>query len=132
MGRLPFCKRCDERRKPISTYMTPKVTSFAHASEAELARLLDFYAIRWEYEPRTFAIGFDDDGNVTEAFTPDFYLPDFDLYLEVTVMKQRLATKKNRKIRLFRERFPSLTVKLFGKRDVERLFGKYEALRPSA
>jgi hypothetical protein len=112
--------------------MTPKVTSFAHASEAELARLLNFYAIRWEYEPRTFAIGFDDDGNVTEAFTPDFYLPDFDVYIEVTVMKQSLATRKNRKIRLFRERFPSLTVKLFGKRDVERLFGKYEALRPSA
>jgi len=112
--------------------MTPKVPSFAHASEAELARLFDFYAIRWEYEPHTFAIGFDDDGSVTEAFTPDFYLPDFDLYIEVTVMKQSLTTKKNRKIRLFRERFPSLNVKLFGKRDVERLFGKYEALRPSA
>jgi hypothetical protein len=112
--------------------MTPKVTLFAHASEAELARLFDFYAIRWEYEPYTFAIAFDVDGNVTEAFTPDFYLPDFDLYIEVTVMKQSLATKKNRKMRLFRERFPGLNIKLFGKRDVERLFGKYEALRPSA
>jgi bifunctional protein TilS/HprT len=112
--------------------MPPKVRSFAHASEAELARLLDFYAIRWEYEPHTFAIALDEAGNITEAFAPDFYLPDVDLYIEVTVMKQSLATKKNRKLRLFRERFPSLNIKLFGKRDVERLFGKYEALRPSA
>lgn len=112
--------------------MTPKVRSFAHASEAELARLFDFYAMRWEYEPHTFAIAFDDAGNVTEAFTPDFYLPDFELYIEVTVMKQSLATRKNRKIRLFRERFPALNIKLFARRDVERLFGKYEALRPSA
>ena len=112
--------------------MTPKVPSFAHASEAEMARLFDFYAIRWEYEPHTFAVGFDGQGNIIEAFTPDFYLPDLELYIEVTVMKQSLTTKKNRKIRLFRERFPSLNIKLFGKRDVERLFGKYEALRPTA
>lgn len=118
--------------RETSRYMTPKVRSFAHASEAELARLFDFYGIRWEYEPHTFALVLGDDGAVTEAFTPDFYLPDHDLYLEVTVMKQRLATKKNRKIRLLRERFPSINIKLFGKRDVELLFRKYEALRPGA
>lgn len=112
--------------------MTPRTASFAHASEAELARLFDFYGIAWEYEPHTFAIRLDEVGNVVEAFTPDFYLTELDLYIEVTVMKQSLVTKKNRKLRLFRERFPTLAIKLFGKRDVERLFLKYEALRPSA
>ena len=112
--------------------MTPKARAFAHASEAELARLFSFYGLRWEYEPHTFAIALDDDGNVTESFTPDFYLPDLELYIEMTVMKPSLITKKNRKIRLFRERFPTMHLKLFGRRDVERLFGKYEALKPSA
>jgi hypothetical protein len=112
--------------------MTPKARTFAHASEAELARLFSFYGIRWEYEPHTFAIAFDADGNAVESFTPDFYLPDLDVYIEMTVMKPSLITKKNRKIRLFRERFPAINLKLFGRRDVERLFGKYEALKPSA
>ena len=67
----------------------------------------------------------DEEGRVIEAATPDFYLPDQDLYLEVTTMKQSLVTRKNRKIRKLRERYPDLNVKLFYKRDIERLAGKY-------
>ena len=60
-----------------------------------------------------------------EAFTPDFYLPEQDLYLEVTVMKQSLVTRKNRKIRKLREQYPEIKVKLFNRRDFERLAQKY-------
>ena len=77
--------------------------NFAHASEEEFARILDFYHITWQYEPRTFAIEHDIEGNVTKSFTPDFYLPDHDLYIELTTLKQSLVTKKNRKIRLLKE-----------------------------
>ncbi len=38
-------------------------------------------------------------GASLEAFAPDFYLPEQDLYIEVTVMKQSLVTRKNRKLR---------------------------------
>ena len=98
---------------------------FAHNSERQFAKLLDFYAIDWEYEPRTFVLETDDEGRVTEAFSPDFYLPEQDLYLEVTVMKQSLVTRKNRKLRKLRERYPHVNVKLFYKRDIERLAQRY-------
>jgi hypothetical protein len=94
---------------------------FANRAELECAKVLDFYGVPWDYEPRTFVLEQDDDGRTTEAFTPDFYLPDQDLYLEVTVMKQSLVTRKNRKLRKLRERFPEVNAKLFYKRDLERL-----------
>ena len=80
--------------------------AFAHASEAELARILDFYEVSWEYEPHTFPILFDGEGAVLESFSPDFYLPDLDLYIELTTLKQRLVRKKNRKLRRLRELDP--------------------------
>ena len=95
-------------------------------SELEVAKLLDYYGIPWEYEPRSFVLETDDAGRVREAATPDFYLPEQDLYLELTTMKQSLVTRKNRKIRKLKERYPTLKVKLFYKRDFERLVEKYK------
>ena len=90
------------------------------------ARLFDFHGIQWEYEPRTFELEVDDEGRVRDAFTPDFYLPDQDLYVEVTVMKQSLVTRKNRKLRQLRELYPDVKVKLFYRRDIERLAHRYQ------
>jgi hypothetical protein len=97
------------------------VTRFVNAVEEQCARLLDFHGIRWEYEPRTFDLEIDDQGRVRDAFTPDFYLPEMDLYIEVTTMRQALATRKNRKVRLLEERYPDVRVKLFTRRDIDRL-----------
>jgi hypothetical protein len=98
---------------------------FANEAERECAKVLDFYAVPWEYEPHAFVLEQDEDGRTTEAFRPDFYLPEQDLYLEITVMKQRLVTRKNRKLRKLRERYPDVNVKLFYKRDIERLAQRY-------
>ena len=98
---------------------------FANAAELECAKILDYHSVPWEYEPRTFVLEEDGNGRVVEAFTPDFYLPEQDLYLEVTVMKQSLVTRKNRKLRKIRERYPDVKVKLFYKRDIERLAERY-------
>jgi hypoxanthine phosphoribosyltransferase len=99
---------------------------FANQAEVECAKILDFYGIEWEYEPRSFVLESDEDGRIIEAFTPDFYLPEQDLYLEVTVMKQSLVTRKNRKIRKLRERYPDIKIKLFTRRDFDRLAQKYK------
>jgi len=98
---------------------------FVNEAEAECARILDYHGISWQYEPRSFVLETDEGGRVVEAFTPDFYLPEQDLYLEVTVMKQSLITRKNRKIRKLRERYPDVKIKLFTKRDFDRLARKY-------
>ena len=97
---------------------------FAHVSEFEFARILDFYRIDWQYEPRSFVLR-EHEGRVVEMFTPDFYLPDLDLYLELTTLRQRLVTRKNRKLRLLRERHPELNVRLLYKRDYYELLAKY-------
>lgn len=101
---------------------------FAHASEAEMARILDFYAVRWDYEPRTFPILWNLDGDVVESFAPDFFLPDLNLYLEMTTLRQKLVRKKNRKLRRLRELYPDLNVKLFYARDFRALMLKYGRL----
>jgi cytidylate kinase len=99
--------------------------SFAHPSEQIFANLLDFYRIPWDYEPRSFPIQWDRDGKVSEAFTPDFYLSEFDLYVELTTMKQSLVTKKNRKVKLLRELYPHVNIQVFYQKDFENLIFKY-------
>ena len=102
--------------------------AFAHASEAELARILDFYQVRWTYEPDTFPIGWSLTGEVVESFSPDFYLPDLDLYVELTTLKQKLVRKKNRKLRRLRELYPDVRIKLFYARDFRMLLLKFGRL----
>ncbi len=101
---------------------------FAHPSEAQFARILDFYKIRWQYEPKTFPIQWDAQGRVLESFTPDFYLPDQNLYIELTTRKQSLVTKKNRKVRLLKQLYPEVNVKIFYGRDFRQLVQKYGGL----
>ena len=98
---------------------------FAHPSERVAAEILDFYRIRWEYEPTTFPIEWDGHGNVIASFSPDFYLPDFDLYIELTTMSQKLVTKKNRKVRRLRELYPDVNVKIFYQKDFRNLLLKF-------
>jgi hypothetical protein len=102
--------------------------NFAHASEAEMARILDFYQVRWEYEPHVFPVVWNLDGAVVESFAPDFWLPDLDLYLEMTTLRQKLVRKKNRKLRRVLELYPDLRVKLFYARDFRALMLKFGKL----
>jgi hypoxanthine phosphoribosyltransferase len=106
----------------------PARPAFAHASEAEMARILDFYEVRWAYEPDTFPIGWTLEGEVVESFSPDFYLPDLELYLELTTLKQSLVRKKNRKLRRLRELYPDVRIKLFYARDFRALLLKFGRL----
>jgi len=106
----------------------PGGRSFAHASEAEMARILDFYGVAWHYEPTTFPILWNLDGEVVESFSPDFFLPEFDLYLEMTTLKQSLVRKKNRKLRRLRELYPDIRIKLFYARDFRAMMLKYGRL----
>ena len=98
---------------------------FAHESEREFARILDFYRIKWEYEPRTFTLEWDEDNLPKKSFTPDFYLPDFDLYIELTTLNQKLVTKKNGKLKSLRKMYPDINAKLFYKKDYNSLLFKY-------
>ena len=105
----------------FQAYRGSEPPRFANEVELECAKVLDYYGVPWEYEPRTFVLERGEGGRVAEAFTPDFYLPEQDLYVEITVMKQSLVTRKNRKLRKLRERYPDVRVKIFYRRDIARL-----------
>jgi len=120
-------KASGRRRKssPVSPLPTTlKSISFAHPSEEDFAKLLDFYCIEWLYEPRSFPLKWEGD-KIAEMFTPDFYLPELDLYVELTTLKQNLLTEKNRKLRQLRELYPEINVRLLNKNDFLKLLAKY-------
>jgi hypoxanthine phosphoribosyltransferase len=114
-----------EKVHDFQAYLGEGQPRFANDVELECAKLLDYYGIPWAYEPHTFVLEEDKEGRVVEAFTPDFFLPEQNLYLELTVMKQSLVTRKNRKLRKLRERYPNVNAKLFYRRDIERLAQRY-------
>ncbi|MFN2168113.1 MAG: hypothetical protein ACK2U9_17870 [Anaerolineae bacterium] len=100
-------------------------TGFAHPAEVEFAQLLDFYGIPWQYEPRTFVLREDRHGRPIVAFTPDFYLPEQDLYVEITTIKPKQVRRKNRKIRWLQEHYPEVNIKLYKRSDFRQLMAKY-------
>ena len=117
--------------QPVSAPLPYESVRFAHNSERQFAKLLDFYGIAWEYEPRTFVLEWDREGQPQQAFSPDFYLPAYDLFIEITTMNQKLVTKKNRKARRLRELYPDVRIKVFYQRDYFNLLVKYGLEEPS-
>ena len=99
--------------------------TFVHPAEEAFAQILDYYGIAWEYEPRTFPLEWDDQNNVTVAFTPDFYLPEQNLYIELTTLRPRLSTHKNRKLRRLNELYPDINIKLFKRKEMRDLMIKF-------
>lgn len=100
-------------------------TGFAHPIEEVFAKILDFYGVQWRYEPRTFALEWDENGNVIEAFSPDFYLPEQNLYVELTTLRPKLTTRKNRKLRRIRELYPDINIKLFKRRELRNMMVRF-------
>jgi hypothetical protein len=98
---------------------------FVHPVEEVFARILDFYGIEWQYEPRTFPLEWDDEGNVVEAFSPDFYLQEQNLYVELTVLRPKLTNKKNRKLKRLKELYPDVNVKLFKRRELRNMMIRF-------
>jgi len=133
------CQIIQEAIKNLGVHRTPKEqqllfpsldfggnrVEFVHPSEEEFARILDFYRIKWLYEPRTFPLEWDSEGNVVEAFSPDFYLPDFDLFIELTTQKQKLVRKKNRKVKRLKDLYPKVKIKVIYSRDYTHLLRKF-------
>lgn len=133
LGTSPTPDVAERRRNhpAAGTRLPHELVDFAHNSERQFAKLLDFYAIAWEYEPVTFVLERDRSGAPTHAFSPDFYLPAFDLFLEITTQRQRLVTKKNRKVRLLQETHPHIQIKVLYQRDYLALLVKYGLESPS-
>lgn len=122
-----------EKKEPVYTSFEqlsfPTKPNFANKSEEEFAKLLSFYQIKWEYEPRTFPLEWDSEGQIIESFTPDFYLPEFDLYIELTLQKPRVMSEKIKKIKKLKDLYPHIKIKLFYGKEYEKLLAKYGIMK---
>jgi hypothetical protein len=122
---VEWVSRMSDETLTFFYYRGSKEPAFATRTELEAAKLFDYHRIAWEYEPRTFILEQDERGNILEAFTPDFFLPDLELFVEVTEMKQSLVTAKNRKVRKLREGYPEVRIKMLYRKDFLRMAQKY-------
>jgi len=122
LGGYPIRFRCYDS-VPMETAVAPR--PFAHRSEAEFARILDFYGVRWQYEATTFPLSRREDGRVASSFAPDFYLPDLDLWIELTTMRQALMRQKRKKLQRFATLYPKIRIKLLGASDIRLMMWKY-------
>ena len=114
----------DDKSKPIDLNPS-EIPRLKNDAEIEVARLLDRYGVEWRYEPKTYPVEWDDDGRVTMAFSPDFYLTEFDTYLELTTMDQRYVTTKNKKARKAKELY-GVNVKIVYRKDFEDIIARCE------
>lgn len=105
--------------------MNSKDIDFVHESERDFAEILDMYNIEWEYEPSEFPLEWDAEGNIVLGFRPDFYLPEFDTYIELTTMKQKYVTEKNKKVKLLQELYPDINVNIVYKKDYHKLLKRF-------
>jgi len=112
-----------DKAHPVALDSQFRPSAFGHPSEEEFARLLDFYQIDWLYEPRSFLL--DSGEGKSEMFTPDFYLPGLDLYIEITTLKPGLTREKRRRVRRLHEQYPEVNIKLLAREDYDRLLAKY-------
>ena len=94
-------------------------------SERQFARLLDFYQIAWAYEPTSFPIAWDREGSVCSASRPTSSCRSSTSTSRSRRLNQKLVTKKNRKVRRLRERYPEIRCKVFYQRDYLSLVTKY-------
>ncbi|MHB1347221.1 MAG: hypothetical protein ACYCXK_07000 [Candidatus Humimicrobiaceae bacterium] len=125
MKTLEVLDNVNKNNTPASNIINSDEIIFANESEKEFAKILDFYNIKWQYEPKTFPLEFDDEGTAVLSFSPDFYLTDLDLFIELTTLNQNLVTKKNKKIRKLKELYPDINIKLFYKKDYDSLLFKF-------
>lgn len=112
-----------ELQLPVGEQAEARVR-FAHPAEAEFAAFLDFFRITWQYEPHSFPLRWED-GRIVEQFTPDFYLPEQDLYVELTTMKQSLVTRKHRKVRRLKELYPHVNIVLLYRKDYHEILSRF-------
>jgi hypoxanthine phosphoribosyltransferase len=118
--------RSDDTRRRHPSLVPSVPQPFAHPSERLFSQLLTLYGLEWTYEPIEFPLEWDERGAPVRGFRPDFFLPTQRLFIELTVLEQRLVTKKNRKIRRFRDLYPEIELLVVYQRDFHQLLRSHD------
>ena len=79
--------------------------------EILFAQFLNLSNIKYLYESKAFDLG-----NTT--YTPDFYLPEFDCYIEIKGFWRSYSLKK---YKLFKKQYKSIKIEVFNKKKLDKL-----------
>jgi hypothetical protein len=104
---------------------------FVHPWEEDFARVLDEHQIEWQYKPRTFAVEWDEEGNFVDSFTPDFFLPVSESYVQLIAPQDREAHQRARKVRLLRQQYPRIRIDLIATLSPSAVEEFFFHLRPT-
>lgn len=85
---------------------------FDYDFEQEFARSMDRHSILWQYKPRTFSVEWDEDGNFIDSFTPSFFLPARNVFIELLAPDCRLSSERARKARQLQQQHPAITIEV--------------------
>ncbi len=108
-----FCsRRCVGLAKPKTpNWGKYRGISMRSGYEIGYAKYLDKNKIAWEYEPKTFDLGY-------SSYTPDFYLPEKQVYVEIKGWMRKEALLK---IKEFIKQNPDIKYLLLGEKDLKEM-----------
>lgn len=106
------CKKCAEINLPKSLKRIKYKNIWMRSTwEVAYAKYLTKNDIKWQYETKTFDVG-------KGRYTPDFYLPETDTYVEI---KGRWYPESKKKFNLFRKKFYSTNIILLTQKELKKL-----------
>ena len=114
MGGKPTSPKASKGKAGIRQDISKNIYFYSRW-EANFARLLNYLKIKWKYEPKTFDLGL-------QKYTPDFYLPDSNEYIEVKNFLWKYSKERDKK---FRKLYPDIKLKLLLSNDYLKLQIKY-------
>lgn len=79
--------------------------------EANFARILNLLKIKWVFQPESFDLKF-------QKYTPDFYLPEYDLYVEIKNFLSNYSAKRDK---AFRKLYPDKNLSLILRPEYTKL-----------
>lgn len=118
-GSRPTSPKASRGKAGIRNDISPTIYFYSRW-EANIARLFTYQGMRWEYSPVSFDIG-------GQMYTPDFYLPDSDTFIEVKNFWGEYSRNRDTK---FRKTHPTVILKVLLKEEYLQLEEKYARLIP--
>jgi len=100
-------------------------TFFRSSWEANVARYFNFVGIKWEFESKTF--WFENIKRGNRSYTPDFYLPEEDRYVEV---KGWMDKSSKTKLKRMAKYYPNIKIEIIAK-DEYKAIAKWKRLIPN-
>lgn len=91
VGSRPTSPKAARAKAGIRNDIDPNMYFFSRW-EANFARILNLLKIKWEFQPETFNLK-------TQKYTPDFYLPQYNSYVEIKNFLSEYSLNRDKEFR---------------------------------